>query len=127
MVGIAPPETVEGMSLVPLMRGEPAEQRPYIHIEHAPIHHTLTDGKEKYIWLVEDGTEQFFRLSEDPNELHDLAADPNHAERVAHWRGLLVKELANRPEGFSDGSSLVPGVPYPPVYPAGSTNSTQES
>jgi len=116
MVAIDAPETVEGMSLLPFMRGEDAEQRPYIHIEHAPIHHTLTDGKEKFIWFVEDGTEQFFRLSEDPNELHDLAARPEHAERVAHWRSLLVKELANRPEGFSDGTSLLPGVPYPPVY-----------
>jgi len=117
MVGIAPPETVDGRSLLPLMRGEHTEWRPYVHIEHAPIHHTLTDGKEKYVWFVKDGREQFFRLSEDPNELRDLAAHRKHADRVSHWRSLLVRELANRPEGFSDGESLVPGVAYPAVRP----------
>ncbi|MFH1743279.1 MAG: arylsulfatase [bacterium] len=116
MVGLEPPETVDGRNLAPLMRSPDIEWRPYVHIEHAPIHHTLTDGKEKYIWFVNDGREQFFRLSEDPNEIHDLAARPNHADRVSYWRSLLVKELANRPEGFSDGRSLVPGRPYPAVF-----------
>ena len=27
----------------------------------------------------------------------------------------LVKQLANRPEGFSDGTNLIPGRPYPPL------------
>jgi arylsulfatase len=119
MVGVKPPETVEGMDLAPLMRGENTEERPYIHIEHAPIHHTLTNGKEKYIWFVKDGREQFFNISDDPNELHDLAGRRRHAVRVAHWRSLLVRELADRPEGFSDGGALVPGVPYPAVLPKG--------
>jgi arylsulfatase len=119
MVGIETPETVEGMDLSPLMHGEPAEDRPYLHIEHAPVHHTLTDGKEKYIWFVDDGREQFFNLADDPTELHDLAARPKHADRVAHWRSLLVQELADRSEGFSDGERLVPGVSYPAVYRSG--------
>ncbi len=119
MVGIESPDTVEGRNLLPLMRGENVEWRPYIHIEHAPIHHTLTDGKEKYIWFVNDGREQLFNLDEDPDELRDLAARPKHTGRLAHWRNLLVKELANRPEGFSDGNSLIPGVSYPAVYSSG--------
>ena len=118
MVGIEPPNTVEGRDLSPLMRGDTVEWRPYIHIEHAPIHHTLTDGVEKYIWFVKDGREQLFNLDDDPDELHDLVARPEHADRVTHWRNLLVKELANRPEGFSDGHTLIPGVPYPAAYSA---------
>ena len=117
LAGIAPPETVEGVDLSPLMRGEPAGTRPYLHIEHAPLHHTLTDGREKYIWFVADGGEQYFRLTEDPHELRDLAGKPQHAERVAYWRRLLVSELAGRPEGFSDGRALIPGVEYAPVVP----------
>lgn len=115
MAGVVPPETVQGMDLSPLMRGEAVAPRPYIHIEHAPMHHTLTDGREKFIWFVEDGREQFFRLADDPTELHDLARRPEEAERIAQWRDLLVKELAGRPEGFSDGARLIPGVSYPPV------------
>jgi len=117
MTGIDLPDTIEGSNLSPLMRGKQIDWRSHLHIEHAPIHHTLTDGREKYIWFVKDGSEQFFHLSEDPDELHDLAASPEHADRVAHWRSLLVQELADRPEGFSDGTSLVPGRPYSPVCP----------
>ncbi len=118
MVGITPPDSVDGMNLLPLMRGENVESRPYIHIEHSPVYHTLTDGKEKYIWFVKDGKEQFFNLRKDPNELHDLAAKSAQSGRVSHWRSLLVKELADRPEGFSDGKSLIPGKDYPAVYRA---------
>ncbi len=118
MAGIGTPKTVEGRNLLPLMRRENTEWRPYVHIEHAPVHHTLTDGKEKFIWFVEDGREQFFRLSEDPNERHNLTARSEEKERVTHWRNLLVKELANRPEGFSDGAALKPGVRYSAVLPS---------
>jgi arylsulfatase len=117
MAGVEAPKTVEGRSLLPLMRGEKADWRPYLHIEHAPIHHTLTDGREKYIWFVRDGREQLFDLTADPNEMHDLAHDASATERVARWRALMVKELAGRPEGFSDGKTLIPGRPYNAVLP----------
>ena len=117
MAGVDVPETVEGRSLLPLMRGEEGEWREYLQIEHAPMHQTLTDGREKYIWHVPDGREQLFDLARDPMECHDMAADKAAAERVDHWRRLLAKELVSRPEGFTDGERLIPGRPYPAVMP----------
>ena len=98
------------------LQGGSPPWRKHLHIEHAPHYHCLTDGKEKYIWFAADGREQFFRLSDDPDECHDLAAAPTEAERLAHWRTLLVKELEGRPEGFTDGTGLIPGRPYSAVY-----------
>ncbi|MFC1719004.1 hypothetical protein ACFL6S_35460, partial [Candidatus Poribacteria bacterium] len=49
----------------------------------------------------------------DPTECHNLAAIPEEAERLSHWRGLLVEELKNRAEGFTDGTRLIPGRSYP--------------
>lgn len=115
LAGVPVPSTVEGRSLLPLMRGEAVDWRPWLHIEHSPTHHCLTDGREKYIWFVKDGREQFFDLTTDPNELRDLAREPRAAARVDRWRGRMVAELRNRPEGFSDGARLIPGRPYPPV------------
>ncbi len=112
MAGIAAPDTVDGRSLLPLMRGEKAPWREYVHIEHAPVHHALTDGCEKYIWRPSDGKEQFFDLARDPTECHDLAADPGYADRVALWRSRLIEELEGRPEAFTDGERLIPGRPY---------------
>ena len=115
LAGVAIPDTVEGLSLLPLLRGESIEWCKYVHIEHAPVYQCLTDGKEKYIWFVADGREQFFRLTDDPTECHDLATVPEEAERLSYWRSLLVDELKNRAEGFTDGARLIPGRPYSAV------------
>lgn len=115
MANVPIPESVDGRSLLPLLRGKKADWREYIHIEHAPIHHTLTDGREKYIWFTSDGREQFFRLTKDPQERHDLAGKPEESKRISYWRNLLIKELKARPEGFTDGTKLIPGQPYSAV------------
>jgi len=115
------PATVEGRSAVPLLRGEQTPWRPHLHLEHAPMHHTLTDGREKYIWFAREGREQFFDLVEDPHECCNLAGRPEHAERIGRWRQRLIEELTGRPEGFTDGSRLIPGRPYQPVLNSGPT------
>jgi len=117
MAGADIPETVEGQSLLPLLRGEDVPWRPYSHIENSPRFHALTDGKEKYAWFTEDGREQFFDLAADPTECHDLMDNPRYADRVDEWRRRLIIELTGRPEGFTDGKHLMPGRPYPPVMP----------
>ena len=107
------PATVEGQSLLPALRGDEPKQRDYLHIECAPLHHTLTDGGEKNIWFAKDGREQFFRLADDPTECRDLVSKPDEQERLETWRGRLVRELTGRPEGFTDGDRLISGRPYP--------------
>lgn len=122
MAGLDIPETVDGRSLLPLMRGEQVEWREFLHMEGAPHprdliggFHSLTDGKEKYIWYAGDGKEQFFDLEQDPNECHDLAADGS--SQVNRWRQCLIETLKNRPEGFTNGQRLIPARPYPTVLP----------
>jgi arylsulfatase A-like enzyme len=115
LAGVEVPGSVEGRSVLPLARGEEASWRGHIHIEHAPMHQALTDGREKYIWFVRDGAEQLFDLAADPREMHELSRE--RPDRLAHWRALMVRELAGRPEGFSDGGRLVPGRPYAAVLP----------
>ncbi|MBI2442215.1 MAG: sulfatase-like hydrolase/transferase [Lentisphaerae bacterium] len=119
LAGVAIPPAVEGRSLLPLARRENPPWREFIHIEHAPVHHTLADGREKYIWFAADGREQFFRLSDDPRECHDLAGKPAEAARLNFWRNRMIAELKNRPEGFSDGTRLIPGRPYTAVLTKG--------
>jgi arylsulfatase A-like enzyme len=116
LAGVAVPKGVDGRSLLPAARREASAHRGPVHIEHAPVHHTLTDGSEKYVWFVEDGREQFFSLSDDPAECHDLAGDPAWTARLTHWRSLLIARLSGRKEGFSDGTRLNAGRAYPPVY-----------
>jgi len=117
IAGVGVPDTVEGRSLLPLLRGEDTAWREQLHVEHSPWHHCLTDGREKYIWFVQDGREQLFDLKSDPNECHDLAWEPESAGRLEGWRARMVVELKGRPEGFTDGERLIPGRAYPPVLP----------
>lgn len=114
---------VDGVSLLPVLRGEDRELRPWLHFEHAPCYskeqafHALTDGRMKYIWRPLDGKEHLFDLEEDPHEEHDLAANAEDPV-LEQWRRRLVERLAGRPEGFSDGQRLIPGRPYPPIQAA---------
>ena len=115
LAGIPAPGSIDGRSLLPLLRGERPAWREHLHIEHAPQHQSVTDGREKFIWWVADGREQFFDLTRDPRECHDLIDDAAAGSRIAHWRKMLIDELADRPEGFSDGQRLIPGVTYAPT------------
>ena len=105
LAGIPVPQDVDGLSLLPLMRGE-SWAREYIHGECARLEtigsgmQYLTDGREKYIWYPGLGKEQLFDLGADPREEHDLAKDPAAEERIRPWRERLIRELAGRPEGF---------------------------
>ncbi len=112
LAGIEVPETVEGRSLLPLLRGEDVPWREYLHIEHAPITQAVTDGREKFIWRPADGREQFFDLTQDASECHNLIARDSCAERIGLWRARLIAELQGRPEGFTDGKNLIAGRPY---------------
>ena len=121
LAGAPCPSPMDGIDLGPVLRGRTREVRPVLHFEHAPCYspaqafHALTDGRHKYIWRPVKGDEQLFDLDQDPHEEHDLARDPSQAARVASWRSRLVQRLAGRPEGFSDGTKLIPGRPYPPL------------
>jgi arylsulfatase A-like enzyme len=113
MAGAEIPGTVDGKSLLPLLRGRTDGWRRHLHIECSPDFHCLTDGREKYVWFVADGREQLFDLENDPGEIHDLAGDPKAKGRLASWREQLAGELKDREEGFSDGKRLIPGRFYP--------------
>lgn len=112
---------VDGVSLVAVSQGESKQVRPWLHFEHAPCYskaqafQALTDGHFKYIWRPWDGREHLFDLEADPQEEHDLSVDPDQAERLAEWRKLLAARLASRPEGFTDGTQLIPGRKYLPL------------
>ncbi|MEZ6038624.1 MAG: sulfatase-like hydrolase/transferase [Planctomycetota bacterium] len=121
LCGIDTPADVDGRSLVPALRGEAVEIRPWLHFEHAPCYdsdqafHALTDGRHKFVWRPTDGSEQLFDLQQDPREEHDLARDKDAADLCEVWRRRLIERLASRPEGFSDGARLIPGREYLPL------------
>ena len=117
------PDSVDGQNLLPLMASEEPMGRTWLHGEHAYgeySNHWIVTRTDKFIWHCETGKEQYFLLSEDPHELTDRIQDPSCQERILELRGHMIEALLNRPEGFTDGSRLIPGRPYAASLPAAS-------
>lgn len=130
--GLPIPDSVDGKSLAPMLRG--ADQTPVRAYMHGECTHDfmfdakirpqsdrrnfiyekgsqfLTDGKMKYIWHVTSGREQLFDVENDFAESQDLSENPAYAQELLLWRTRMIKELAGRPEGFSDGANLIAGM-----------------
>lgn len=116
------PESVEGMDLYPALTGGKMPERGWLHGEHsgaALSNHWIVTPTDKYIWWSQTGREQYFRLTDDPRELHDGIADPGAQERVALLRKRLMESLRGRPEGYTDGQRLIPGRMPLNTLPAG--------
>lgn len=112
LLKIPMPAGLDGVSLLPTMRQEPLE-REYIHGECARMEtigsgmQYLTDGRYKYIWYPALGLEQFFDLKQDPQELDNLAGNPNYGDMITLWRKRLIKKLEGREEKFVVNGELV--------------------
>ena len=126
------PEDMDGLSLLPLLQGKKhTPWRKYIDMEHATSYWednywcALTDGKVKYIWFFHSGQEQLFDLTEDPNELHDLADDPSHRSLLEEMRQAMVNHLQERGEEWVKDGKLVQRKQnqlYSPNYPTSKNN-----
>ena len=88
--------------------------REYLHGEHSlgmDSMHFIVTKTDKYIWYSQTGRELYFNLVNDPHESHDAIGEKAYSQRIAHLRQCLVRELADREEGYSDGTRLIAGRP----------------
>lgn len=88
LLGIPIPPTVEGQSLVPAMRDADERIRDVLLCAYKGLHRSARDRRFKLIEYVVGGqrTTQLFDLQEDPWELHNLAGQPAHAQKLAELR-----------------------------------------
>jgi arylsulfatase A-like enzyme len=100
LTGIKTPAAVEGKSLVPIVRGEKARVRDWLFGAYRDCQRMVRDERWKLIKYNADGVKnvQLFDLKNDPDEVHNLAADPKFAAE----RARLEKLLAEARKHFSD-------------------------
>lgn len=95
LMGLATPAHMHGKSFLPLLEGREVKWRDKVFYEyyweydfpHTPTMHGVRTDRYKYIryhgiW----DTNEFYDLQEDPNEMNNLIASPEHQE--------MIKELA---------------------------------
>jgi arylsulfatase A-like enzyme len=83
MNGLPIPESVEGRSLVPVLNGTKSEVHDVVFGYFTDTQRMMrTADGWKLIWYPKAGQTQLFNVTEDPQELRNLAADPAHAERL---------------------------------------------
>nr|WP_317283376.1 arylsulfatase [uncultured Sellimonas sp.] len=114
------PDTVDGVSLLPLTKNPESSVRPWLHGEHSYgefSNHWIVSETDKFIWHSYTGQEQYFNLKEDPHELHDLIQEPSCQNRISVLRNHLISILKDRPDGSCDGTRLIAGRPHPVTLP----------
>ncbi len=89
LLGVAVPDTVEGKSLAPIVRGEAGAVRDSLFFAYLDVQRAVRDERWKLIRYPHVGITQLFDLEADPWELSDLARAPEHAERVEELTELL--------------------------------------
>jgi arylsulfatase A-like enzyme len=86
LTGVAPPQNIEGHSLLDVMRGKTprvrestfhAYIRPSLKGSRPRVQHAVNDGRWKFIRYDVDGrqTRQLFDLQQDPFEIHNCVQD----------------------------------------------------
>lgn len=80
-------EGVDFKSLLPLLRGETEEHYDSIYGAYMNKQRMLTKGDWKYISYPQIKVERLFNLKKDPNEMDDLAGNPEYSSLLAQMRG----------------------------------------
>ena len=89
LLSLETPDSVQGRSLAPVLRGEMESNRDMVHSEQSRGFAMQFDGRWKFIHNGEGAEHELYDLLEDPREITNLAMDPEYAERV----GELTAEL----------------------------------
>lgn len=104
LAGIDVPETVEGIS----MFGE--EQRDWMYGEigeDATATRMIFDGQHKLIYYPVGNHFQLFDVTNDPNEVKNLAGNPTYTEIQDRLTGLLISQLYGGDEDWVQDNVLV--------------------
>ena len=115
LCGLGLPDTVDGLSLAPVLTGQATTRRETLHFAYTQWQRAGQDQRFKLIEYAVNGerTTQLFDLEADPLEMNNLAADPACAPHLARLR----QELQRWRTELDDTQEM--GQHFWPAYDAG--------
>ncbi len=90
--GVPVPPECDGVSLVPVIRGEQSQVRDALFAVYRDTQRMVREERWKLFWYPKLDRFQLFDLSTDPDELTDLAGAPASAPRLAEMKQLMAAE-----------------------------------
>ncbi|MCA1963974.1 MAG: sulfatase [Prosthecobacter sp.] len=90
LAGLAKPDDLEGLSLVPQLKDASTKRERPAVTSHNQGNHAVRSEKWRYI-VYADGSEELYDMVNDPNEWTNLAAKPENAAIIAEHRQWLPK------------------------------------
>lgn len=102
LVGAASPPGIDGKSFAKVLSGETTTHRDLIFCAYQGVQRSLRDERYKLLRYPRINRSQLFDLSADPDELNDLAAEPEQKERIEK----MLAEMKRQQQVFGDWMPL---------------------
>jgi arylsulfatase A-like enzyme len=107
--GVDAPTGLDGKSLAPVIRSESEAVRDTVFLAYRDVQRAVRRGDWKLIRYPKVDVTQLFHLSKDPDELTNLAENPEYAAKVEEMMALLTEQQAE----FDDKVPLIVENPKP--------------
>jgi arylsulfatase A-like enzyme len=104
LASVSIPKEVEGKSLRPAIDGKTPQLRREVFGAYRDFQRSIRTDRWKLIRYPQANVTQLFDLQSDPDELKNLAIEPESAERVA----MMMKDLATMQKQLDDPLPLIP-------------------
>ncbi|MCC6539385.1 MAG: sulfatase-like hydrolase/transferase [Bryobacterales bacterium] len=107
LAGGTPPAGLDGQSLRPVIARRAQRVRPTLFCAYRDVQRMVRDERWKLIRYPKINRSQLFDLKNDPDELHDLAADLAQQQRIAS----LTAEMSRWQSTLGDTAPLTAATP----------------
>lgn len=112
LAGVPIPAGLDGQSFKPVLQGQATTARRELFLSYRSVQRAVRDERWKLIRYPEINRSQLFDLQNDPDEIHDLAAEPAQAARVQTMLG----RLAEWQKHYTDDLPLTSANPKPAAW-----------
>jgi arylsulfatase A-like enzyme len=112
LVGAEVPRGLDGKSLKPVIQGKSSGVRDSLFLVYRDVQRAVRDSRYKLIRYPQVNVTQLFDLENDPDEMTNLAAKPEHAGRIKS----LTAEMQRWQKELGDTTPLVVDQPHDPSW-----------